>query len=62
MLLLYVKYAFLLWVMIGSGSEDRKLVRQLSEDETLLKVAACSQSCLTSSPDKVNFPISIAFT
>lgn len=58
MLLLYVKYSFLLWVMIGSGSEERKLVRQLSEDETLLKVAACSQSC----PDKVNSLISITFT
>lgn len=61
MLLLYMKYSFLLWVAIGSESADLKLMRQLSEDDTPLKVAACSQSCLTEGPDKVKFSISIAF-
>lgn len=55
MLLLYVKYSFLLWVMIGSASKDPLLMSQLSEDETLLKVAACSQNCLLSKPDKVKY-------
>lgn len=55
MLLLYLKYSFLLWVMIGSPSEDLMIMSQLSEDETLLKVAACSQNCLSSKLDKVMF-------
>lgn len=61
MLLLYVKYSFLFWVMIGSASEDLLLMSQLSEDETLLKLAACSQNCLISKSDKVKFRIIIEY-
>ncbi|KAH8394940.1 hypothetical protein KR222_011725 [Zaprionus bogoriensis] len=52
MLLLYIRYSLLLLLMIGHNEDDPMLLQQLSEDETLLKVAACSNLCLQSIPQK----------
>ncbi|XP_030377361.1 tyrosine-protein kinase receptor torso isoform X2 [Scaptodrosophila lebanonensis] len=46
MLLLYAKYALVFWFLIGSNQGDKQLTRQLSEDATLLGVAACTKRCL----------------
>ncbi|XP_022225867.2 tyrosine-protein kinase receptor torso [Drosophila obscura] len=46
MMIFYVKYAFLFWLTIGSNRGELLLMSQISEDETLLKVSACTQRCL----------------
>ncbi|EDW02236.1 tyrosine-protein kinase receptor torso [Drosophila grimshawi] len=52
MLVLYAKYAFIFWLLRESDHGDLELMRQLSEDKTLLKVSACTKRCLQTTPQK----------
>ncbi|BFG03635.1 tyrosine-protein kinase receptor torso [Drosophila madeirensis] len=45
MMIFYAKYAFLFWLSIGSNRGELLLLSQISEDETLLRVSACTQRC-----------------
>lgn len=53
MLLFYAKYVFIFWVLMASYRGNMMLMRQLSEDEALLNLTACSKHCLIKMPQKV---------
>ncbi|ALC40743.1 tor [Drosophila busckii] len=59
MLLLYMKYSFLFWVLIDSNQGDLLLMRKISEDETLLQVASCTQDCLQE--NRATYPVKLGF-
>ncbi|KAH8277721.1 hypothetical protein KR018_004198 [Drosophila ironensis] len=46
MLIFYARYAFLFWFFVGSNQGELMLMTQISEDEALLNVTACTQNCL----------------
>ncbi|KAH8372645.1 hypothetical protein KR009_001911 [Drosophila setifemur] len=46
MLIFYAGYAFLFWFLIGSNQGELLMIGQISEDETLLNVTACTRNCL----------------
>ncbi|XP_064542287.1 tyrosine-protein kinase receptor torso isoform X1 [Drosophila montana] len=52
MLLLYAKYVFIFWALFESYRGQVMLMRQLSEDEALLNLTACSKNCLIKMPQK----------
>ncbi|XP_017132900.1 tyrosine-protein kinase receptor torso [Drosophila elegans] len=46
MLIFYAKYAFLFWFFVGSNQGEILLMDQVTHDEMLLNVTACTQNCL----------------
>ncbi|XP_020802892.1 tyrosine-protein kinase receptor torso [Drosophila serrata] len=46
MLIFYGKYAFLFWFFMGTNKGEVLLMQQISHDNTLLNVTACTQNCL----------------
>lgn len=53
MLLFYAKYAFLFWLFIDDNQGDLIVMRELSKEELLLNVTACTKRCLLTIPNKV---------
>ncbi|XP_068144793.1 tyrosine-protein kinase receptor torso [Drosophila tropicalis] len=50
MIILYAKYAFIFWLLIGSNHGDLLLLNQITEDKTVINDAACTQKCLQANP------------
>ncbi|XP_016927770.2 tyrosine-protein kinase receptor torso [Drosophila suzukii] len=46
MLIFYTKFAFLFWFFVGSNQGEILIMDQISYDELLLTVTACTQNCL----------------
>lgn len=53
MLLFYAKYAFLFWLFIDENQGNLILMRELSKEEVLLNLTACTKRCLLTIPNKV---------